>query len=69
MTCMERLPLAVMEGYVLIVQTTVFRFRFNCYDFGGSDRVELLEKFAFSWINLAIMQGVGRNMAFKVVKR
>jgi len=41
----------------------------NCYDFGGSDRMELLEKFAFSWINLAIMQGVGRNMAFKLVKR
>lgn len=41
----------------------------TCYDFGGSDRVELLEKFALSWINLAIMQGVGRNIAFKVVKR
>lgn len=40
-----------------------------CYDFGGDDKVELLEKFALSWINLAIMQGHGRNMAFKVVKR
>jgi predicted dinucleotide-binding enzyme len=41
----------------------------TCYDFGGDDKVELLEKFALSWINLAIMQGHGRNLAFKVVKR
>lgn len=41
----------------------------SCYDFGGDDKVELLEKFALSWINLAIMQGHGRSMAFKVVKR
>ncbi|MBN8703935.1 MAG: NAD(P)-binding domain-containing protein [Bacteroidetes bacterium] len=41
----------------------------NCYDFGGDDKVELLEKFALSWINLAIMQGLGRNIAFKVIKR
>ena len=41
----------------------------NCYDFGGEDKVELLEKFALSWINLAIMQGIGRDMAFKVIRR
>lgn len=41
----------------------------SCIDFGKSDKVELLEKFALSWINLAIMQGHGRNMAFKVVTR
>jgi 8-hydroxy-5-deazaflavin:NADPH oxidoreductase len=41
----------------------------NCYDFGGSDRVELLEKFALSWINLAIMQGMGRDLGFKLVRR
>lgn len=40
-----------------------------CYDFGGDDKVELLEKFALSWINLAIIQGHGRNLAFKLVKR
>lgn len=40
-----------------------------CIDFGKSDKVELLEKFALSWINLAIMQGHGRNIAFKLVKR
>jgi hypothetical protein len=31
--------------------------------------VELLEQFALSWINLAIMQGRGRNMAFRLVRR
>lgn len=41
----------------------------NCYDFGGEDKVELLEQFALSWINLAIMQKEGRDMAFKVLKR
>lgn len=41
----------------------------SCIDFGKSDKVELLEKFALSWINLAIMQGGGRNMAFRIVKR
>jgi predicted dinucleotide-binding enzyme len=40
----------------------------NCYDFGGDDKVGLLEQFAFCWINLAI-QGQGRNLAFKVIKR
>jgi predicted dinucleotide-binding enzyme len=41
----------------------------SCYDFGGDDKVELLEKFAFSWINLAIMQGHGRDLAFKIIRR
>lgn len=41
----------------------------HCYDFGGDDRFELIEQFAFSWINLAIMQGQGRNIAFKILKR
>jgi predicted dinucleotide-binding enzyme len=40
-----------------------------CYDFGGADRVELLEQFALSWINLAIFQGVGRGIGFKVLRR
>jgi predicted dinucleotide-binding enzyme len=40
-----------------------------CWDFGGDDKVELLEKLALCWINLAIMQGHGRNMAFKILKR
>jgi len=41
----------------------------SCMDFGKADKVELLEKFALSWINLGIMQGHGRNIAFKLLRR
>jgi hypothetical protein len=41
----------------------------NVYDFGGSDKFNLLEQFALSWINLAMMQGYGRGIAIKIVKR
>ncbi len=41
----------------------------SCIDFGKGDKVELLEKFALSWINLAILQRMGRNVAFRLVKR
>lgn len=41
----------------------------NVYNFGGSDKFQLLEQFALSWINLAIIQGYGRNIAFKILKR
>ena len=41
----------------------------HCYDFGGANKVELLEQFALSWINLAVMQKQGRNIAFKVLRR
>lgn len=41
----------------------------ECYDFGGNDKFELIEQFAMSWINLAIIQGQGRNIAFKILKR
>jgi 8-hydroxy-5-deazaflavin:NADPH oxidoreductase len=41
----------------------------TCYDFGGDDKVQLLEQLALSWINLAIMQGHGRNLAFKLIRR
>ena len=39
------------------------------YDFGGDDKVPLIESFAIAWINLAIMQKYGRGMAFKVLRR
>jgi 8-hydroxy-5-deazaflavin:NADPH oxidoreductase len=41
----------------------------SCINFGKIDKVELLEKFALSWINLAVMQGHGRNIAFKIINR
>jgi predicted dinucleotide-binding enzyme len=41
----------------------------NCYDFGGNDRFSLMEQFALSWINLAMMQKMGRNIGFKLLQR
>jgi 8-hydroxy-5-deazaflavin:NADPH oxidoreductase len=41
----------------------------NVYNFGGSDKFNLQEQFALSWINLAMMQGHGRNFAFKIVRK
>lgn len=41
----------------------------ECYDFGGDDKAILLEQFALAWINLAIMQGQGRGIGFKVLRR
>ncbi len=41
----------------------------SCIDFGKADRVELLEQLALCWINLAIMQGMGRGIAFKLLRR
>lgn len=39
------------------------------YDFGGEDRLDLIEQMALCWINLAMFQGHGRHLAFKVLKR
>lgn len=41
----------------------------TCWDFGKGEKVILLEQFALSWINLAIMQGHGRDIAFRVLRR
>jgi predicted dinucleotide-binding enzyme len=41
----------------------------ECYAIGGNDKFELIEKFAFFWINLAMFQGQGREIGFKLLKR
>lgn len=41
----------------------------TCHDFGGDDRVVLLEQLALAWINLAIFQGMGRDIGFRLVHR
>ena len=41
----------------------------ECYDFGGDDKADLLEQLAKVWINLAIFQKQGRNIAIKILKR
>ncbi len=40
-----------------------------CYDIGGNDKFDLMEQFAFFWINLAMFQGQGREIGFKLLKR
>ncbi|MFY8020608.1 MAG: NADPH-dependent F420 reductase [Bacteroidia bacterium] len=41
----------------------------NCYAVGGNDKFQLMEQFAFFWINLAMFQGQGRDIGFKLLKR
>lgn len=41
----------------------------ECYSVGGNDKFTLMEQFAFFWINLAMMQGQGRDIGFKLLKR
>jgi hypothetical protein len=41
----------------------------ECYNIGGNDKFELMEQFAWFWINLAMFQGQGREIGFKLVKR
>lgn len=41
----------------------------ECYDVGGNDKFTLMEQFAWFWINLAMFQGQGREIAFKLLKR
>lgn len=42
---------------------------FEVADVGGLDAARLIEPMALVWINLAIKQGLGRNIAFKLVRR
>jgi predicted dinucleotide-binding enzyme len=41
----------------------------ECYNIGGNDKFELMEQFAWFWINLAMFQGLGREIGFKLLKR
>lgn len=41
----------------------------ECYDVGGNDKFELMEQFAFFWINLAMFQKQGREIGFKLLRR
>ncbi|MEM8893381.1 MAG: NADPH-dependent F420 reductase, partial [Bacteroidota bacterium] len=41
----------------------------ECYNVGGNDKFELMEQFAWFWINLAMFQGQGREIAFNLMKR
>ncbi len=39
------------------------------HDMGGNDKFFLMEQLANAWINLAIFQGEGRDLAFRLVRR
>ncbi len=41
----------------------------DAIDMGGDDKVHILESFALVWIDLAIMQKMGRGIAFKLMRR
>jgi predicted dinucleotide-binding enzyme len=41
----------------------------DCYNIGGNDKFELMEQFAWFWINLAMFQGQGREIGIKLLKR
>ncbi len=41
----------------------------ECYSVGGNDKFQMLEQFAWFWINLAMIQGQGRDIGFKLLKR
>jgi len=41
----------------------------ECYDIGGNDKFGLMEQFAWFWINLAMFQGQGREIGFKLLRR
>jgi hypothetical protein len=41
----------------------------DCYSIGGNDKFELMEQFAWFWINLAMFQGQGREIGIKLLKR
>jgi predicted dinucleotide-binding enzyme len=41
----------------------------ECYSIGGNDKFELMEQFAWFWINLAMFKGHGRDIGFKLHKR
>ncbi len=41
----------------------------ECYDIGGNDKFQLMEQFAWFWINLAMFKGQGRDIGFKLLKR
>lgn len=58
-----------VKGKEIAAQLAVDSGFDRCIDFGGNDQVELLEKFAEAWINLAIRQKMGRRIGFKLLMK
>lgn len=63
-----------MAGDSVVAKQTVRQLALDagfaaCYDVGGNDMFQLMEQFAFFWINLAMRQGLGREIGFKLMRR
>jgi predicted dinucleotide-binding enzyme len=57
------------KGKAIATQLAIDAGFANCYNIGGNDKFELMEQFAWFWINLAMFQGQGREIGFKLLKR
>jgi hypothetical protein len=57
------------KGKVIATQLALDVGFAACYDIGGNDKFTLMEQFAFFWINLAMFQGQGREIGFKLLRR
>lgn len=57
------------EGKQVAIQLAKDAGFATCYNIGGNDKFELMEQFAWFWINLAMFQGQGREIGFKLLKR
>lgn len=57
------------HGKAIAIQLAAETGFAECHDLGGNDKFNLIEQLALNWINLAIFQEKGRDIAFKVVKR
>ena len=57
------------KGKAAVIELAVDAGFAACYPIGGNDKFELMEQFAWFWINLAMFQGQGREIGFKLLKR
>ncbi|MDZ7607307.1 MAG: NAD(P)-binding domain-containing protein [Cyclobacteriaceae bacterium] len=57
------------KGKVAAIQLAKDAGFAQCYAIGGNDKFQLMEQFAWFWINLAMFQGQGREIGFKLLKR
>ncbi len=58
-----------VKGKTIVHQLALDAGFAACYDVGGNDKFSLMEQFAQFWINLAMVQGQGREIGFKLLKR
>lgn len=57
------------KGKEVAIQLSLDAGFAECFDVGGNEKFELMEQFAWFWINLAMFQGQGREIGFKLFKR